>query len=750
MHFGVESATKKLLSVSCCAGSADGGKNSRQKSKSFLVLFFKKEHASFTTPLSPATQPPAHPGVQIGMDNTSYPRTDKSVANSRRHSWLYGITMVALGVVALMLLWNWDWFIPLVEARASAALGRRVTLSHLHVHLGRQTTVTADDIVIANPDGFPALRDGAPLARIARLTVVDNVMDYLHGRRIVLPLIGVDQPRLDAAILPDGRNNFTLNTGSPSPSNTPPPSIGALRITGGTAHVTDPKLRTDVDMTINTRAASGNQPEAIVLDAQGLYAGQKLTGHFIGGALLTLRDAAHPYLIDVHVANGATVASLTGTVQNPLNFAGANVRLRVSGPDMEPLYALTAIPFPHTPPFSVSGMVDFVKPRIRVTDFAGRVGSSDIEGEITEDPGASGKPDVTMDLASRNVDLTDLGGFIGTPPGRRGTPGETPQQKQALAQAEHKKTLLPDTPINLPRLRAANIHLKYRGEHIINRYVPFDKLIVDADVVDGRIALHPLDVTVGTNGQIVSDIDLTPRPDNVEQVRLATRFHHLDLSRILQATKTFKGRGIIGGEARIDSTGNSLAAMMGNGNGEMKLVLLSGGNLSALLVDLTGLQFGNALLSALGVPNRTNIDCFVTDLPLQNGLLDSKVFLLDTDEGRITGTGGLNFRDQTLNFTLTTRSKHFSIGSLPGPINITGPLGDPSITPGTEVVARAGAAAGLGVLLTPLGALLPTIQFGVGNDNACTVALAEEHRPLTVPHPMRSHTHGRRRHVVAD
>jgi len=180
--------------------------------------------------------------------------------------------------------------------------------------------------------------------------------------------------------------------------------------------------------------------------------------------------------------------------------------------------------------------------------------------------------------------------------------------------------------------------------------------------------------------------------------------------------------------------------MMGHGNGELKLVLVSAGKVSALLIDLAGLEFGNALLSALGIPNQAQIDCFVTDLPLNNGIVDTKAFILDTNEARTTGSGTIDFRDQTLNYALTTRSKHFSIGSLPGPIDLTGPLGDPSIRPGTEVVARAGAAAGLGVLLTPLGALLPTIQFGVGNDNACVKAEAEERQPLRVPHtPSRRH-----------
>ncbi len=60
-----------------------------------------------------------------------------------------GVPVVA--IVALVMLWNWDWFIPFVDARASAALGRPVTIGHLHVRLGRVTTVVADDVKIGNP-----------------------------------------------------------------------------------------------------------------------------------------------------------------------------------------------------------------------------------------------------------------------------------------------------------------------------------------------------------------------------------------------------------------------------------------------------------------------------------------------------------------------------------------------------------------------------------------------------------------------
>jgi uncharacterized protein involved in outer membrane biogenesis len=657
----------------------------------------------------------------------------------KRHIALIIVTILVIAVAALVLLWNWDWFIPFVDQRASSAIGRRVSIAHLHVRLGRTVTVTADDVSVANPDNFP---QQAPLARADHVTVAASVMDYWHGRRIVLPFVAVDHPDIEATALADGRNNFTWTPpkATGAAQSGPPPQIGDLRITDGHAHVIDPKFRSNFTLVVATREAAAGTGGAIVADARGTYAGQPVTGHFVGGAVLALRDASHPYPIELTLANGATRVALDGTVRDPLNFAGARVRLKLSGPDMSALFPLTGIPIPPTPPFSLTGNLDYARPKFRFTDFTGRVGSSDLNGDILEDPGIGGKPDVTMNLWSHRVDLADLGGIIGTPPGKLSTPGETPAQKAVLRHAEAKKTLLPDTPINLPKLRSANIHVTYRGDHIENRFTPFDNIETKIDVVDGRVSVHPLDLAIGT-GRIASDFDLAPGPRDVVAAKANIRFQHLNLSRIMQATHTFKGEGILGGEAEIVAHGNSLASMMAQGNGEVKLILLGGGNVSALLVDITGLEFGNALLSALGVPNRATLQCFVTDLPLNQGILSTKAFLMDTTEGRVTGKGTLDFRDQMLDFSLTTRSKHFSIGSLPGPINVTGPLGDPSIRPGAEVVARAGAATGLGILLTPLGALLPTIQFGVGNDNACTRATAEEKQPLRVPHTLRRRVH---------
>jgi uncharacterized protein involved in outer membrane biogenesis len=621
--------------------------------------------------------------------------------------------------------WNWDWFLPFVTSRASAAIGRPATAEHLHVKLGRVVSVVLDGVVLPNPDGFDA---EAPFARVAHLSVDVEALTYARTRALVIQQITLDQPAIYAAARDDGATNyaFHMQPAAPDAPKSDGPQIGRLTIRDGTAHVVIPKFKTDATATIMTQDASqtavagtvanAGQDAEIVVEVKGMYSSQPITGKLIGGALLSLRDTSKPYPIDLRMANGPTQITLVGTVQDPVSFAGADLKLDLKGPNMGLLYPLTGIPLPKTPTYRLGGQLDYADKKIRFRDFSGLIGASDIAGTIAVDPGPQ-RQDVTADLHSKAVDLEDLGGFIGSEPGRSSDPNMTAEQRSKLAKAEASTQLIPNTPINLPKLRTADIHLKYKGDKIKGRNVPFDRIEVTMDIVDGHITLHPVVLGVGT-GAITAQVDLTPEANDLIHAKADVQVRQLDVSRMLSATHLVKGAGRLGGSATIDTHGNSLAAMLGAGNGKLDLYM-SGGNLSALLVDLSGLQFGNALLSALGIPDRAELQCLIGQFALQHGVLSTKTMLIDTNESIISGSGDIDIGHEKLNYQIKTETKHFSIGSLPAPIGITGSFKNPSIGPDVLTLGvRGGAAVGLGFLLPPL-ALLPTIQLGVGDENRC-------------------------------
>jgi uncharacterized protein involved in outer membrane biogenesis len=652
-----------------------------------------------------------------------------------------GIPLAA--IAALVTFWDWDWLIPILQARASSALGRQVTIAHLHVQLGRVTTVIADDVRIANPADFPEPGD---FARIARLSVQADVMGYIRFRQIVLPEIALERPEVQALQTADRKDNYKLplDLGFVGPVV----KIGNLRISDGQAHVVIPKLKADFALRIGTREAPGTAtPDSqIVVDIKGTYAGQPITGRFIGGALLSLRDTQLPYPVDLKLANGPTHVSLTGTLTDPLTLGGANLELELAGADMSDLYHLTGIPIPETPAYRIAGQLDYADHKFRFHSFRGGVGSSDIHGTIEEEPGRE-RPMVTADLASTKVDLADLGGFVGATPGRLSTAYQSAAQKQEFARTEANPRLLPDTPFNLPKLRAADVKLRYRGEHIVGRSVPLDNLFVNLSILEGKIALEPISFGVG-RGRIAGTAALDGTGD-VIRAKAAVDFDHVDVARLMAATHMFGGGGAIGGHADIVTSGNSVAQMLGNGDGGLRLLMI-GGDLSALLVDLSGLEFGNALLSALGMPKRTPVECMIADFSLQKGLLNTRTFLLVTTEANVHVTGWVDLRNETVNLKLNTQAAHFSIGSLHTPIDITGPLKHPSIRPETgELAVRGGTTAALAVLLPPPLAILPTIEFGQDESRECAARISSvrpSERAKAVPAaaaPVRARRRGR-------
>jgi uncharacterized protein involved in outer membrane biogenesis len=623
----------------------------------------------------------------------------------------FGVFVLAL--VVLIAVWNWNWFDGLVEARASTALGRKVEIARLGLRLGNTTTVTLNGIVAHQPTGFPNQPD---FARIRRLTVSFRLWPLLLHGRLILPQVDIDTPALDIRALPDGKANWRLPASKPgtTQSSSAAPEVQSLTIENGTAGVDIPQVKARFDVHLATTP----QDDRLAATADGTYAAQPITARMAGGALLSLRENGVHYPITLTVANGDTHLSLKGTIDDPLHFAGAQLSVHLSGQTMSALYPLTGIPIPQTPPYRLDGTLDDTPGHVTLHDFAAMVGRTDLSGTLAISiPHAGDKPDLTADLRSRSVDLNDLAGFIGGAPGEKTTPDLDRAQKAQLARAADSNRLLPGTPFDLPRLNAINAQLRYHADHIQGKYVPFDRLDVGLDLANGTIALHPLNLAIG-RGTLASTIDLAEH-GGMLHAKARAEFDQVDLARIMQATHSFAGAGTIGGGAYLTTEGNSLSAMLGNGNGALTINMAGGGNLSALLLNLSGLEIGNAILSALKIPSKAEIQCLRSHFTLRDGVMTTDILALDTTQDIIRGRGAIDFRTEKIDYQLQTHPTHFSIGTIYAPINIGGTLKHPAVAPGYKALAeRGGVMAALAIAFPPL-AVIPTIQLGVGEGGDC-------------------------------
>jgi uncharacterized protein involved in outer membrane biogenesis len=628
-----------------------------------------------------------------------------------RRKWTVVLGTIAFLLIVLIIFWDWNWFIPIVERVASAKLHRQVRIGHLSLHLSRQPRLVLNNLSISDPPDDPAK---GSLATVDEFDLQVDALSLFH-HQLIIPEIRFVHPVIELHRYGKDETNYAFTSGGSSTTASAPPQVGALIVEDGQIHLNDPTLKADVKMTVNTPVEAGKR--MLRLDAAGTYSGQKILAHFTGGSVLDLQDAKNPYPVDLDIRNGDTHVAAKGTVQDPIHFGGANVTLLLQGDDLSQLYPLTGVPIPPTPKYKLTGALDAAGQDIRFRNFAGTVGESDLEGTITETPGKE-RPFVTADMQSRHVVLADLAGFIGNTPGDESAAASTPKQREKKAAEEASAPLLPTTPIDLPKLRAADLSVHYVGKRIDSRTTPLDDLDMRLAVQDGTIRLEPLKFGMG-QGSILINIALNGQQDQVH-AKGSLELQHVDLKRIMQDLKPFKGTGIISGRADLDTVGNSPAAMLANGNGRASMSM-TGGDLSALLADLGGLEVGRAVYRYLGANEQTPVHCMVADVGLEKGTLATKTFVLDTGEENLYLSGTMNFQSQTLDLKLTSEAKHFSVLSVKAPIDISGSMRNPSVAPDAAALAKRGVpAAVLGVLLTPVASLLATVQLGDdSSDTGC-------------------------------
>jgi AsmA family protein len=639
------------------------------------------------------------------------------VVMKRLWKWLFGglavVAAVGGGAVVAVQEWGGPVIVRIIQARASADIGRPITIGSMHINPGRIATITLDHVVVANPPGWPA--SDPPLAEIPRLVMQVSLWDYLLHHEIVVPSVDIQDPHLFVAEAANKQANYRLKTG---PSHT---KMGVVRIEGGEVHAVLAPLRANFQVAIRTEQPPA-KPGQLFVDARGTYADQPIEARFVGGALLAAKSTTVPWPVDLSLRDGATTARTKGEVTHPLALSGARLSLSVAGPSLSALRPLTGIALPQTSPYRASGTLDIANQQVNLHDIAGVVGSSDLKGAITVTPGQP-RPVVRANLFSRSVNLADLSGVVG------GTP---PHEGQSA-----RNSVLPEKKLSVPQFHYTNVYLQYRAARIQGRSMPLDNVAVNVDVVNGNVLVRPFRFGIG-GGQITGSVELQPVGQEV-QATAEVNFERVALSKLMSTTHAFQGTGTINGSASIRGTGDSVAAILGHADGKVTFGM-TGGDLSGLLVDLSGLEFGNALLSALGMPSKkTPIECMVADFDLQRGLLTSRALLVDTGDTIVRAGVQVSLYNQAMRIVIRTEPKHLSVASLPGPIEVDGTLKHPHIVPSVQTVVRGAAAAALAAIFPPLAAL-PTIQFPTSDEGRCEAVLAAARRqaPGTKPPPPRT------------
>jgi len=570
--------------------------------------------------------------------------------------------------------------------------------------------------------------------------------------------------------------------------------LGSLHLGKGNLRVTDEvrKLRFKGVVSADQRANGG--PLSLGLNGDGTINGQSFKLAASGDPLVTA-ESHKPYTVTSEIQAGRTKVKSRITITKPFDMGSVVADIDASGDDLADLYYLSGLALPNTSPYTVSTHVRREGSLLKLTDFRGTLGNSDIHGTLSLET-ARERPLLTADLSTRSLDIKDLGPTLGskqakspsslshqqartapqsaegstakargaTPKaaktgaesqsqqGEQGQPDEaapgntlklhgakpksaqtrTAEAQQADVKAAQGQTLLPDAKLDLKRIRAMDANVKYRAESVKTQKMSIREIVADLKLDAGVLTFTPVSFVL-PQGKMTSNIKVDGSKD-VPEVDIDSRITQVQLSQ-------FKMKG--GGEP-IDGTLVARAILHGRGKSLHEIGATAQGTLSAVIphgdirsafAELIGIDVVKGLgLVLTGNQDKAGIRCGVANFKAEGGVFAAQDIVFDTDKVLVLGKGEVDLGTEVLDLTLSGQPKKFRLFRIKSPVEIHGTLKKPKIglKPG-NTPGEVALATALGVLATPLASVIAFIDPGLAKNADCNSLIAEAERQGAQP-----------------
>ena len=630
----------------------------------------------------------------------------------RRHPWLTASGVLLASLVVLIALWDWNWFKGPIERQVEARTGRAFHIGgDLDVDLGWVPTVRADDVTFGN-----ARWSKEPTMAAAERVELDIELRPLFRRNVRIPELRLSAPVLNLEVGPERVGNWKF--GTPGGMQ---PEFRRIWIDEGKLAFLDAAKKTDIKVDVASEPPKGDDPAPpITAKGGGRWEGNAFKVSGRAESPLELRNPDSPYRIDAHATAGATRAHARGTLLDPLRMRDFDLKLALSGKNMEDLFPLIGVATPPTPPYALDGRLtrDVVRDRVvwHYDGFTGKVGDSDLGGSASVETGGK-RPYLRANLTSRRLDFDDLAGFVGAAPQAGGGEATNPELAAQAARDKARPRMLPNTPYKLDKLRAMDADVRWKAHRINAPKLPLDDMDAHLKLEGGVLRLDPLNFGVA-DGDIRSIIRMDARESTIiTRAQIAAR--GLNLPKLLPDVKLARDAvGKVGGNIAITGSGNSIARMLASSDGDIA-VGMGRGQISNLLMELAGLDIAEALKFLIGKDRKVPIRCAFGDFSVRDGIMTTRALAFDTTDTIIVGDGTVSLRDETLDLRLRPRPKDRSLFVFRSPLLVSGTFKDPSFRPDLKRVGLRGAIALALGSIAPPAALLATIELGPGEDSNC-------------------------------
>lgn len=502
------------------------------------------------------------------------------------------------------------------------------------------------------------------------------------------------------------------------------PRIDRATVAGTTLRYLDARMRLLADLQIDTiNAVDKKIGKAVGLHGTGQI---RETPFRVVAQLLspdaTVNNGENKLTLRAWAANN--VIDVAGTLPSLTDVENVPLQTRARGRNLADLLGIIDVALPNTRGYSLHAQLVKDGVDYRFTHLAGRFGDSDLAGRLTIKDGERLRLDSV--LATRSLDIVDAAPFIGYNPDIVAANGAV---AAAAATGAGPQRVLPDATLPVAEMQGFDAGLKWTIRDVKSRNVPISNVDLTLSLDRGRLALSPLMFAMA-RGNVAADLIFNTR------VRPAADSYDIRLSPTPMGT-LLAGYGVdqsgttgtVKGRIQLAGRGDTIHDSLANAGGRIAFIIPAG-TFWTRNVQLSELDIGTFVQKMFEhkLKEPVQINCGLIAFTVRDGIAAADPILIDTKKNVMLGRGGFSFKNESLDMAFRADGKKFSLFSAQSPVGINGTFAKPGIDViSPQLIGRAGVGLGLGIVASPVAAILAFVDVGDAKSAACGPILAGAH-----------------------
>jgi hypothetical protein len=601
----------------------------------------------------------------------------------RRRALLIAIIFLAIVVGAVVVLLesiDFDGYRPEIARQLSRTLHREVQIhGPLALHLGFAPRIDVEDVTLANAPG----QSPPEMAKIGQLGLALDLWRLLWGE-IALRDLHVSDAEILLEWNQEGRPNWPSSASTPQDET----DSSGLRF--------DLRNMEAENLTIRLHhVASGSRRTARIEHMSFGSRGEAAEIEFAAAG------AFEGVAFDLSGATGTIADFVSGESTFPIDVGG-----KVLGSDVE-----------------ISGRVEGNREAAKVSGLRVRLDETQITGEVhgSFTPGA--RPRLTARLTSPSIHLDDV--------------GLAPRDQEGAGVSRETAARPESAALPFERLHSLDVDVSLQADRVVGRHdFLLEHLDLSLELEDGNLALGPVELAF-EGGSFTANARVDARPDPPE-LSLDLQGTEMNLGRALAQLQEYPAvTGVADLSLKLGSRGASAQALRAALEGSASLVIRKGEihvkHIDYVAQDLVrslvrgtrqGLARTTRVVLGDGAPDAENaadarpIQCLVADFEIEGGVATARVLALDTGEIVMLGEGQVDLVRERYDLTVKPKVKQQSLVAVTIPLDITGPLNHPKVSP-NPVGATRSTATDLLRNLTRVSRVLPFVGADLWHRKSC-------------------------------